>query len=427
MVSAPCLAQTQTVDDAEYQRAFQETLRNPADPATLLRYADLSVKVGNLEGAISALERLLLIDGDQPKVKLELGVLYFRLGSYEASRSFLEGARSSGTATAETKERATQFLAEIDSKTSKSQLTGQIMGGLRYSTNANSGPSGAVSSFGTTTVPTPNVSSRPDFNVFAAAALQHRYDLGRQDNGALETDMSLYGSRQFQVAEANVSLIDVTTGPRTRPFEGWAEPISLKPFITGRYIAVQDQTTYWAWGAGMEAASPVGPGSNVALTVFGRRRDFINNINAPTNDNSSGTEATSNLEWRTEVGSSFTFTFSVAFTRYIAMVPSESFGQGGFGAALAYRFTDPVGLNGRTWLATLNAGFDHADYDQPDPTVDPTVIRRQNDYNLGLTLAVPLDESLTFVTQGAYTRRDATLTNYAYEAFTILAGVSWRF
>ena len=95
---------------AAYDAAFQEALKNPTDPATLIRYADLAVQVGDIEAAISALERLLLIEGDQPKVKLELGVLYFRLGSYEAARTYLESARGSGAASPETKERAAQYL-----------------------------------------------------------------------------------------------------------------------------------------------------------------------------------------------------------------------------------------------------------------------------------------------------------------------------
>ncbi len=221
-------------DDPAYKAAFEETLRKPDDPVVLLRYADLANRAGNLEGAISALERLLLVDADQPKIKLELGVLYYRLGSYERARTYLESARASGRATNDTKQRATEFLAEVDRRTGKSRLSGDLLAALRYSTNANSGPSGSVSSFGTGTVPTPNISGQPDFSAVAAAAIRHRYDLGRQDNGALETDLALYGSRQFQVSSANVFLVDLITGPRTSPFEGgWApsmpRQISLFP------------------------------------------------------------------------------------------------------------------------------------------------------------------------------------------------------
>jgi len=110
--SAPAAAPT----DAErkiYDLAFQETLRKPADPATLVGFAEIAIKVGDLEGAISALDRLLLIDGDQPEVKLELGVLYFRLGSFEAARGYLEEVRASQRASAALKERAAAFLKEV--------------------------------------------------------------------------------------------------------------------------------------------------------------------------------------------------------------------------------------------------------------------------------------------------------------------------
>ena len=96
-----------------YDAAFQETLRKPADPATLVAFAEIAVKVGDLESAISALDRLLLIDGGQPEVKLELGVLYFRLGAFEAARGYLEEVRTSPRASTELKERAVAFLKEV--------------------------------------------------------------------------------------------------------------------------------------------------------------------------------------------------------------------------------------------------------------------------------------------------------------------------
>lgn len=95
---------------AAYDEAFQATLEKPSDPETLAKFADLAVKVGDIEGAISALERLLLIDANQPEVKLELGVLYYRLGSKEAALTYLEGARSSPEATPQVRDRAEEFL-----------------------------------------------------------------------------------------------------------------------------------------------------------------------------------------------------------------------------------------------------------------------------------------------------------------------------
>ncbi len=108
---------TRTLDlHRAYDAAFQETLAKPSDAETLVKFAKLAVQFGDIEGAISALERLLLVEGDLPEVKLELGVLYFRLGSTEAARTYLEAARSSSQASNEVKERADTFLKAAEGR-----------------------------------------------------------------------------------------------------------------------------------------------------------------------------------------------------------------------------------------------------------------------------------------------------------------------
>jgi cytochrome c-type biogenesis protein CcmH/NrfG len=66
----------------QYDEAFQEMLRQPANLDVLFKFASLASKTGDLEGAVSALERMLLIDNNLPRVRLELALLYYRLGSY---------------------------------------------------------------------------------------------------------------------------------------------------------------------------------------------------------------------------------------------------------------------------------------------------------------------------------------------------------
>ena len=73
--------------EQQYEEAFQELFRDPGDLEKTFKFAELAVKVGNYETAISALERMLLVNPNLPRVRLELGVLYFRLGSYQAERS----------------------------------------------------------------------------------------------------------------------------------------------------------------------------------------------------------------------------------------------------------------------------------------------------------------------------------------------------
>lgn len=98
---------------AKYEAAFNESLEKPADPDVLVNFAEAAVEFGDIEGAISALERLLLIDGSQMEVKLELGVLYYRLGSTEVARAYLQDVSTSKDSSDEDKERAKTFLKEM--------------------------------------------------------------------------------------------------------------------------------------------------------------------------------------------------------------------------------------------------------------------------------------------------------------------------
>jgi Flp pilus assembly protein TadD len=61
---------------------FQQMLSDPGNLDVTFAYADVSTRLGDYEGAVSALERMLLFNPDLPRVHLELGALYFRMGSF---------------------------------------------------------------------------------------------------------------------------------------------------------------------------------------------------------------------------------------------------------------------------------------------------------------------------------------------------------
>lgn len=115
--------------EKQYDAAFQEMLRKPADLDILFRFATLATQTGDLEGAISALERMLLINPQLPRVRLELGVLYYRLGSYEVARTYLDTVLKSAALPPEVRSKAEQFLAEIESKQCPSHFSGEVFFG----------------------------------------------------------------------------------------------------------------------------------------------------------------------------------------------------------------------------------------------------------------------------------------------------------
>jgi tetratricopeptide (TPR) repeat protein len=106
----------------QYEAAFQDMLNQPGNLDVALKYAALANKAGDLEGAIGTYEGILLIDSNLPQVRLELGILYFRLKSYDAARSYLESALQSPELAADARKPAEQLLAKMP-KQSKTRRT----------------------------------------------------------------------------------------------------------------------------------------------------------------------------------------------------------------------------------------------------------------------------------------------------------------
>jgi hypothetical protein len=97
---------------AQKQTLLRQILQNPSNVDTILAYAKVAAQVGDNEAAASALERLLLFKPNMPQVELELGAIYFRMGSFEIARSYLEKANADNPP-ADLKPRIERYLSEI--------------------------------------------------------------------------------------------------------------------------------------------------------------------------------------------------------------------------------------------------------------------------------------------------------------------------
>jgi tetratricopeptide (TPR) repeat protein len=66
--------------ESQKSALFQQMLRNPANLDATFAYADVAARLGDYEAAVSALDRMLLFNPNLPRVQLEIGALYFRMG-----------------------------------------------------------------------------------------------------------------------------------------------------------------------------------------------------------------------------------------------------------------------------------------------------------------------------------------------------------
>lgn len=415
--------------ERQYDAAFQEMLSRPADLNVLFKFATVATQTGDYEGAISALERMLLVNPDLPRVRLELGALYFRLGSYEVARTYLEAVLQTPGISPEVRTRTEQFMAELEKRQSRSRFVGEVFGGVRYQSNANLGPpTSSVRLFGQTANLNESAIGSPDWGVVSSGFIRHLYDLGNQDGGVLETQLTAYANRQFRISTANVSILDLTSGPRFRVFQGIFEDVSLKPLASVGYIWVNDTPFYGSFGSGLEMGVLLSDRLRNTTNAVWRRMLYPNSSYLPTNSQFTGSEYSGNTTFQYKLTEIVSLFANGNLQRYQTdNTPWQNYLVAGVGGSMQFRFPDPLFKSELSWSIALSGNAQWWTYDRPDDVVDSTVTRQQNDIILNITLAVPFDERTTMTISGGRFVRSANLPNYSFVNNSFLMGVSWRF
>jgi tetratricopeptide (TPR) repeat protein len=410
----------------QYDAAFAAMLAAPGNLDRIFRFAELAIAVGDLEGAVSALERMLLIDANLPRVRLELGVLYYRLGSFEAARTYLIVALASPNLPADVRGRAETFLAEIEKQRSASRLSGTLMAGIRYQSNANAAPTGTVRVGGISANLDDNSTAASDWNAFVAFNGLHEFDMGTQYGDFWETRLTSYVARQFERHEVDVSLISASTGPRYALLPKTIEGFSFRPAITFDYVVLDDRTDYRGPGVSLSLDKKIGR-DTVGIGFEWRHRDFKNSSTNVANDDRSGNELLGRFGWDFVFAQWMSGSFSAGYADYNARQPWESYGEIQLGLSLNFYLDFSPFVKQQKSALVLAGSYLRTNYNEPDPVIDPGVKRRDRDYRLSLTGSLPLTETISFVAQGGYARRDSSLPNYEFTNWFGMTALAWRF
>lgn len=433
---APALQDRNVVDDDDgrsqaelkrlYEAAFAAMLADPGDLDKSFRFAGLAVRVGDLEGAVTALERMLLINANLPRVRLELGVLYFRLGSYEAARNYLATALEAPNMPPEVRERAERFMAQIEKQQSPSRLFGTVLAGLRWQSNANAAPTGNVRVGGFDAKLDDNSVAESDFNAFLAAQVVHLWDFGWQSGDHLDTRLNVYVARQFKRQDVNATVAVASIGPRFTLLPESTSGLSLRVAAAADFVMLDDRREYLAPGVAV-SLDKRWENSLLSLGFDWRRRDYHDTKVRPFNSLRDGDDWTGRLSFEHAFNDWLGVALTAGYTRFDGRVGWESYREGLVGLSLTLQpFTSPF-QSDQNVVFTLSAAHLRSRYDKVDVVIDPDVRRKDRDWRLALTMNMPLAADWSMLVQGGYNRRDSSLPNYEYKNWFTMTGIAWRF
>lgn len=269
------LAQSRSELQRDADQLFEQLLKDPKNIDLTLRYAEAVAKLGNLEAAISSLERLLLLDRNYPGVRIELAQLYMRLNSLEVARAYLNQAEQEPGVTPAARARIQRLRAEIDQAESGSRIAVNIVTGLRYQTNQSAEPAGAdIIAGGVPQTLSRIFAGKPGWDLFATGNVLHSLDLGGK--ARWDTNGLVYVSQPFSHSWLNVAALEINTGPRFDLRVGDISLAAARPYVVGTEVLLGNRQFLSSAGGGVSVDRPIVSGLNVGAFYEFRAESFSN-------------------------------------------------------------------------------------------------------------------------------------------------------
>jgi len=417
---------------------FQRTLRDPGNLDTTFAYADVSAKLGDNEAAVSALERMLLFNPNLPRVQVELGALYFRMGSYEIARTYFERAAAANPPD-EVKGRIATYLAEISRLSGLHRLSGYVFFGAQYQSDATLAGSSSVSTPFATINLLPQFTKRRDVNAFATGSVLYSYDLGIQSRDTVEIGGTGFANRYGGIERLNLGFVEATAGPRFN----FSEPLprvsaaSLKPYLIANDVGLGGNQYFHTLGVGGESTALVWDDVQLKSVFEFRQKNFHDAPDRPLSRAFNGSDKLVYLFLRKPITAvpeselSLEFAFLDQDTRALPdpVTPLPYYSNKSYTAAAAYRirYDVPPEFFRRPLETNFFLSHSWADYAAPDPCCGVTSNRFDERWRFGIVQNFTVSDDVSIIMQ---VQRDIVSSNvslYHYTSNSVLVGSQIRF
>lgn len=386
------------------QELLAVLLDQPDNLDVAFEYASVSARIGDFEAAISTFERMLIFAPGLPRVQLELGVLYYRLGSTGMARQYFEAALAAPDVPPEVKARVDLYLAAIDHAEDPTDFSATLVAGVRVQSNANAGPgTRTISLNGTNFLLDETSAGRKDGNVYLASSVHWGYDLGTQGD-SLEADLLAYGSRYREVSRLDAALAELTFGPSLNMARFGIEDARLG--IYGILSGVRlDYANYsGALGVGTRFAIRPAIATELSSKLEYRRRWYNDTATNPTVSDRSGYIVQGSLMLTQQLTGALSARVSVLGDYEEAKAGWDQSWEFGGTVGATYRFDMPLKALKHRWSVSLDAGYLRRIYDDPDPVISSTDAQKDHEGFLRAALTMPFRSDFALSLNGELRR-----------------------
>lgn len=229
-VGSSCVLASESVQNGEneafrsgnYQEAYDLYLKlfkaNPADPQVNFYLGRSAYELKLFDTAMNAYERVLIMNPEHDRSRLELARTYLALGLKREAQSEFEAVLQ-GELPDEVRENVMEILAKLDEGQELGHLRASVQVGWGFDTNVNSNPGKEalvdylVDELGVDGDDVDADDELDDSFVQVSFALGYRYDFAQATNWQWDSSLLLYRQAFLDESDYNIFYRSVQTGP----------------------------------------------------------------------------------------------------------------------------------------------------------------------------------------------------------------------
>jgi hypothetical protein len=414
--------------DARRASLLQQMIASPSDLDLAFEYAELSSQVGDYEGAISTLERILIFAPNTPKLQLELGILYYRIGSYDVARSYLATVAANPDVPPAIAAQVRLYLQQLALEADPPPFSATWYTGIRWESDANSAPANStVTLNGIDFTLDDQAIAAPDWSVLNIGTMHYSYDLKNQGD-RLEFDALGYDARYFNFTDIDLDFFESTLGPSFNMKRWGMDKSRLFLYGIGDEVLLGNDQYFNSGGGGVRVLSFAAERSVLDVRLETRVREFNNTELRPNSTLRDGAQ--------TRAGGSYSYYLAPGLVLIVEGYDQREDADAGFyanwelgaSAGIAWTFANPLRAEAQyPWTLQVGAGGIHRKYDDPDPTINPNATEVDRTFWGRAALVLPVSETLAMVPQIEIRDQQSNYDTSTFDDFSALLGLQKRF
>jgi hypothetical protein len=401
--------------ESQRKALFVAMLRNPGDLDVAFEYAAISVQLGDVESAISTLERMLIFSPGLPQLQLELGVLYYRLQAYPQAETYFRAVAANASVPPEIQAQVAEFLDAIENGVQGQAVTAMLTTGIRWQSNANAGPSDpTILLNGLPFTLNPGAMGTPDVNGYGTATLNASLDLNRQ-GATLDLSLAAYSALYLNQTAFNTGIVEVKVGP-TFTLHRFERNNAKLGFYGVASAAILAGSLYQgALGLGSNLRVALNARSRVVLSIEGREELYLNSPLRPMASAGTGERYTASATFEHQLTPAIMAFLTVSGERRDAMAAYLDHWKVSGTTGIAIKFDSLIAAIDQKWIFALTTGVRHQTNDAPDPVFSATTAKVTTQGFVEAKLTVPLGDNFALQSAASYT---VSKSNYGLETYT---------